>query len=71
VVDPELDWSGNLQVSCFPWLNGGWGFFARWYAGQDYYNVGFLDDINRLQVGLTFNQADFFRFRRRPVKTTP
>lgn len=68
VVDPELDWSGNVQVSCFPWLNGGWGFFARWYAGQDYYNVGFLDDINRLQVGFTFNQADFFRFRRRPVK---
>ena len=68
VVDPELDWSGNVQVSCFPWLNGGWGFFARWYAGQDYYNVGFLDDINRLQVGFTFNQAEFFRFRRRPVK---
>lgn len=69
VVDPELKWSGHAEVQCFPWLNGGWGFFARWYAGQDYYNVGFLDDINRLQVGLTFNQADFFRFRRRPNAT--
>ena len=69
VVESELQWSGHVQASCFPWLNGGWGVFARWYAGQDYYNVGFLDDINRLQVGLTFNQADFFRFRRRPVKT--
>lgn len=69
VVDPELDWSGSVQASCFPWVNGGWGFFARWYAGQDYYNVGFLDDINRLQVGLTFNQAEFFRFRQRPAST--
>jgi hypothetical protein len=68
VVDPELDWSGALQVSCFPWMNGGWGFFARFYAGQDYYNVGFLDDISRLHVGMTFNQADFFRFRRRPAQ---
>jgi hypothetical protein len=66
VIDPELDVSGSVQASCFPWVNGGWGFFARWYAGQDYYNVGFLDDINRLQVGLTFNQAEFFRFRKRP-----
>lgn len=66
VVDPELNWTGRLQASCFPWNNGGWGFFARWYAGQDYYNVGFLDDINRLQVGMTFNQAEFFKFRRRP-----
>lgn len=67
VIDPALDWTGHVQASCFPWLNGGWGFLARWYAGQDYYNVGFLDRINRLQVGLTFNQSDFFRFRRRPA----
>ena len=69
VVDPELDWSHYVQATCFPWLNGGWGFLVRWYKGQDYYNVGFLDDINRLHVGLTFNQADFFRFRRRPATT--
>ncbi len=70
VVDPELDWTSHAQVSCFPWNNGGWGFFARWYAGQDYYNVGFLDDINRLHVGMTFNQAEFFKFRRRPKNET-
>ena len=68
VVDPELDWSGAAQVSCFPWMNGGWGFFARLYMGQDYYNVGFLDDITRLHAGFTFNQADFFRFRHRPER---
>jgi hypothetical protein len=69
VVDPELDWSGHVETTCFPWLNGGWGFLVRWFAGQDSYNIGFLDDINRLHVGVTFNQADFFRFRRRPAKT--
>jgi hypothetical protein len=69
VVDPELVWSGHVETTCFPWLNGGWGFLVRWFAGQDSYNIGFLDDINRLHVGVTFNQADFFRFRRRPAKT--
>ena len=59
---PELSFS--LQFSCFPTVNGGWGFFTRYYPGQDYYNVGFLDDIRRLHVGLTFNQTGFFRFRR-------
>jgi hypothetical protein len=71
VVDPDLVWSGTTQASCFPWLNGGWGLFVRWYGGQDYYNVGFLDDINRVHVGLTFNQAEFFRFRRRPSNERP
>lgn len=62
-VDPAVsELTGMLQVSCFPWLNGGWGFFVRFYAGQDYYNVGFLDEIARVHVGLTFNQTDFFRF---------
>jgi hypothetical protein len=66
-VDPSVtELSNILQVSCFPWLNGGWGFFVRLYSGQDYYNVGFLDEITRVHVGMTFNQTDFFRFRRSP-----
>lgn len=60
---PEL--STTWQASCFPTENGGWGFFARLYSGQDYYNIGFLDGITRLHIGATFNQADFFRFRQR------
>jgi hypothetical protein len=64
----NLEWSFDAQASCFPWGNGGWGFFVRVYTGQDYYNVGFLDEITRLHVGLTFNQSDFFKFRRRPAE---
>jgi hypothetical protein len=56
--------SGFLQVSCFAAPNGGWGMFARFYGGQDYYNSHFFENIKRLQVGLTFNQSAFFRFRR-------
>jgi hypothetical protein len=46
--------------------NGEWrvGVLYALLPGQDYYNVGFLDDIRRLHVGLTFNQTGFFRFRR-------
>ncbi len=63
---PESSWT--FQVSCFPTPNGGWGIFARFYTGQDYYNIGFLDGITRFHVGATFNQSDFFRFAR---KATP
>ena len=68
VVDTVRSLSGSLQVSCFPWDNGGWGLFARLYSGQDYYNVGFLDNITRIHIGATFNQTGFFRFRRPPTE---
>jgi hypothetical protein len=53
----------TAQVDCFPWRNGGWGFFVRYYHGQDYYNIGFLRNISRVHAGATFNQNGFFRFR--------
>ena len=52
------------QASCFPFRKGGWGFFVRYYHGEDYYNQGFRTDIERVHVGATFNQTGFFRFRR-------
>jgi hypothetical protein len=58
-----------VQASCYPAVNGGWGYFVRVYSGQDYYNIGFLRNITRLQVGLTFNQTDWFRFRRNKQST--
>jgi len=59
----------TAQVSCFPLPRGGWGFFARFYGGQDYYNIGFLENVQRFQVGATFNQGGFFRFQRPGVST--
>jgi hypothetical protein len=63
-TDQNLAFSVFPQFTCFPWANGGWGFFVRFYSGQDYYNIGFLERINRVQFGATFNQSGFFRFRR-------
>ena len=54
----------TAQFSCFPAPMGGWGIFIRYYGGQDYYNLGLLDNIQRVHVGATFNQSGFFRFRR-------
>jgi hypothetical protein len=63
---PESVWplAVTAQATCFPTQQGGWGFFARYYGGQDYYNLGLLENIQRLHVGATFNQSAFFRFRR-------
>jgi hypothetical protein len=55
------------EADCFPSTEGGWGLFVRYYAGQDYYNLGFLDNIHRWQAGATFSQDGFFRFRRPPA----
>jgi hypothetical protein len=54
----------TAQTSCFPTPQGGWGFFVRFYGGQDYYNLGFLENIKRVHVGATFNPSGFFRFKR-------
>jgi hypothetical protein len=54
----------TAQFTCFPTRQGGWGVFVRYYGGQDYYNLGLLENIQRVHVGATFNQSGFFRFRR-------
>lgn len=61
---PDEVWPVTISVeaACFPTENGGWGLFARFYGGQDYYNLGFLDNITRMHVGVTYNQDGFFRF---------
>ncbi len=63
---PESVWpvAITVQGTCFPTRQGGWGFFVRYYGGQDYYNLGLLENIQRVHVGATFNQSGFFRFRR-------
>ena len=63
---PDSVWpvAVTARGSCFPTRQGGWGIFVRYYGGQDYYNLGLLDNIQRVHVGATFNQSGFFRFRR-------
>jgi hypothetical protein len=47
---------------------GGWGVFLRFYAGQDYYNLGFADSIARFMVGAHFEQDGFLRFLSRRAR---
>jgi len=42
--------------------------FARYYTGQDYYNLGFAESINRLMFGAHFQQDGFLRFVSRRAK---
>jgi hypothetical protein len=51
------------EVMLLPRGWGGAGIFARFYHGQDYYNLAFFNNVSRLQVGLAFNHDKFLMFR--------
>ncbi len=38
---------------------GGWGLYARYFTGQDYYNLGFGRKLNRFSVGFAWVQERF------------
>ena len=48
VGHPDSVWpvAVTAQFTCFPAPRGGWGVFVRYYGGQDYYNLGLLDNIH-------------------------
>jgi hypothetical protein len=51
---------------CLPKGWGGTGLFARFYHGQDYYNLGFVTSISRLQFGFVMQKDTFLSFRIAP-----
>lgn len=57
------DVATSIEAACLPAKWGGAGLFIRYYRGQDYYNASFLQNINRLQFGVTFLQGKFLAFR--------
>jgi hypothetical protein len=52
----------QLDGTCTFTNEGGWGLFARYYGGQDYYNLGFAESIKRFQFGVHYEQDGFLRF---------
>ncbi len=52
----------SVEAACLPAGWGGAGLFVRYYRGQDYYNAAFLENINRVQFGVTFLQGRFLTF---------
>jgi hypothetical protein len=53
----------SLQATFLPRKWGGTGVFARFYSGQDYYNLGFADDISRVEFGIALQQPTFLSFK--------
>jgi hypothetical protein len=51
-----------VEGNCLPRRWGGTGLFVRFYRGQDYYNLGFAEEITRLQFGVTLQRATFLAF---------
>ena len=52
----------TAEAACLPARWGGAGLFVRYYYGQDYYNAAFLENLNRVQFGVTFLQGKFLAF---------
>ncbi len=57
--------TASIEAACLPAGWGGAGLFVRYYRGQDYYNAAFLENIDRLQFGVTFLQGKFLAFPKR------
>ena len=58
----SVDNVATIEAACLPANWGGAGIFVRFYRGQDYYNAAFLENIQRLQFGVTFMQGKFLAF---------
>jgi hypothetical protein len=58
----SVDNVATVEAACLPAGWGGAGLFVRYYRGQDYYNAAFLQNINRVQFGVTFLQGKFLAF---------
>ena len=54
----------TIEGTCLVTKNG-WGVMTRFYHGQDYYNLGFTTSVTRFQLGLTYSQEGFMKFRLR------
>ncbi|RYZ37145.1 MAG: hypothetical protein EOO71_29175 [Myxococcaceae bacterium] len=45
----------SVELAANPWWGSGFGVFARYVRGQDYYNILFLERISLWQFGLVFD----------------
>lgn len=50
-------WSAELAYRLDGGFGRGWGPVLRYYKGQDYYNLFFVRDVERLQVGIEIDRS--------------
>lgn len=64
-TDPSVPTtSGILQVVLRPYRLVGFGFFARYYGGRDFYNAFFVDRIQQFATGLSWDGERPLTFHR-------
>lgn len=47
--------SGLVEMTLGPYWLAGFGFFARYYGGRDFYNAFFVDSIQQFSAGLSWD----------------
>lgn len=50
-------WTAELSYRLDGGFGRGWGPVVRYYRGQDYYNLFFIRDVERLQVGIEIDRS--------------
>lgn len=50
-------WNAELSYRLDGGFGRGWGPLIRYYKGQDYYNLLFIRDVERLQVGIVIDRS--------------
>jgi hypothetical protein len=60
-ADVLTKWSISAEYARTFDRYGGWGLYARAFAGQDYYNLGFGRKLKRLSFGVVWAQDRFER----------
>lgn len=60
---PHQRASVSVEVAAHPYWGAGFGVFARYFHGQDYYNILFLEKVSLWQFGLVFEVSPAARLR--------
>ena len=58
---PRQEPTVTVEATLIPRVLSGFGFFARYVNGQDYYNILFLEHVVLLQFGISFQLGPGFR----------
>lgn len=56
-------WAHSTEISYTPRGLPGWGVFARYYNGMDYYNLGFMEEAKYLHFGFVWDLGSSVQFR--------
>jgi hypothetical protein len=59
--------AGLVEINIGPYWLTGFGFFARYYGGRDFYNAFFVDRIHQFAAGLSWDGERPLKFASQPA----